>query len=274
MTFKNILVHVPAEPSSAQAVEVALALAQRFDARLIGVGAETYDVGLLASSPYADGGLVQALRDQVETDLTAAGTRFRTLAAPLGAKVAWMSEFDFPGNVLPVFGRCADLVVALRPGPLQSSLTAMRPADLVLQAGLPVLLAPEGAAPLQARTVVIGWKDTRESRRALSDALPFLIEAKKVVVVGVSGAGEAGVAKAGLAQVAERLTYHGVVAETLEAARGHDTVAEVLERTAERLDADLIVVGAYGRSRLREWAFGGVTEELMTASSKYVLFSR
>ena len=273
MTYKNILVHVPAEPQPLRALEAAAALAQRFDARLIGVGAETYDIGLLASAAYVDAVLAQALRDQVELNLKTAQARFLALAEPLGQDTSWLSEVDFPSWAVAGYGRCADIAVAARPGRLHTDLTVANPADLVMQAGLPVLLVPEASAPLEAKRIVIGWKDTREARRALSDALPFVVAAEQVVVAGVAGAGEIGADRDGLEQVAERLRRHGALVKTEVARRGAASVAETLETVADEHGADLLVLGAYGHTRIREWVFGGVTEELMAASSKYVLFS-
>jgi nucleotide-binding universal stress UspA family protein len=143
-----------------------------------------------------------------------------------------------------------------------------------MQAGAPVLVAAEGSARLSAEAVIVAWKDTREARRAVSDAMPFLKRARKVVVVAVTGDGAARGGADGLAEVADRLAGHGIAAEVEVAPKGGRSVAEALEDAAGRHGADLIVTGAYGRSRLQEWWLGGVTEDFVAASSKFLLLSR
>jgi nucleotide-binding universal stress UspA family protein len=99
------------------------------------------------------------------------------------------------------------------------------------------------------------------------------MQARGVSLVGVAGDSAAPVDQAGMEDVVRRLARHGVEAAIDVVPRGRGTVAAALETAADRHAADLIVVGAYGHSRLREWALGGVTEELIAASSKFVLFS-
>jgi nucleotide-binding universal stress UspA family protein len=118
----------------------------------------------------------------------------------------------------------------------------------------------------------VAWKNTREARRALADALPFLMRASQVTVAVISGESEE-VEHIGLQEVSERLGRHGVKVKTLVAPKGCGTVTDAIERVAGEVSADLIVVGAYGHSRLQEWVLGGVTEDLLAASSRCVLFS-
>ncbi len=112
-------------------------------------------------------------------------------------------------------------------------------ADLVLRAGKPVLVGASTQDKLDLRTVVVGWKDTREARRAVQDALPLLRLAERVVVVATTGEG---------AQLRN-------IASDLE------------------LDAGLVVGGAYGHTRLREWVLGGVTRDFLLHPSRCSLVS-
>jgi nucleotide-binding universal stress UspA family protein len=273
MTYKTILVHVPSQAQSGKAIEAAIGLSRRFDAYLIGMGAEMYDLGLMASAPYIDGALIQALRDQVELNLTVAQGRFRKLTEGLGERADWLSTLDYPEMAISLYARAADLVVASRVVGDVNSMTAAKPAELVMHAGLPVLLAPESAAPLEAKQVVIGWKDTREARRAVSDAMPFLVGADTVHLAAVHGQGEVAPEREALEQVAQRLRRQGANVKIQLVKRSQASVSEDLEQLADLNGADMLVLGAYGHSRVREWVFGGVTEDLLTTSSKYVLLS-
>jgi nucleotide-binding universal stress UspA family protein len=167
-----------------------------------------------------------------------------------------------PTRSLAKAARLADLVVtAARNG--ASTGDAYRTADpgsLVLQAGRPVLVAADAAASLAAKKVVIAWKEAREARRAVADAVPLLLSADEVIVVTVDQAPDEET-RAGLADVAAFLLGHGIKART-EVITAKDESERLREFVTESR-ADLVISGAYGHSRLREWAFGGVTRSLL-----------
>src|SRR5262249_41476521 len=120
---------------------------------------------------------------------------------------------------------------------------------------------------------VVAWKDTRESRRAVRDALPFLQEAKEVVLVEVGEHESQSQAKKNLADVAAYLVRHQVVVAAEVWRRPPGLVAAELLRVVQEEKEDLIVAGGYGHSRLGEWIFGGVTRELLAASPVCCLLS-
>jgi nucleotide-binding universal stress UspA family protein len=237
-----------------------------------GLGAEA--CAPIAASGYgaADGAVLEAVRQRIAIDLPAAELRFHALTD--GRKGdQWLACEDYPAKMLALESRGADLIVAGRPTHGAGSTFAAKPAELIMEAGGPVLLAADNEAVFSGDRVVVAWKDSRESRRALADAMPFLMRAQSVVVVGVAGDANTIVDQYGMKDVVRRLSRHGVQAATDVVHRGKATVADALEIAANKHAADLIVIGAYGHSRLREWALGGVTEDLIAASSKFVLFS-
>ena len=141
-------------------------------------------------------------------------------------------------------------------------------------AGIPVLLTPEGAPPLDGRRVVVAWKDCREARRALVDSMPFLTRAQRVQLVQVCPAETQVETRAGLREVVHRLERLGVHAEVkVITPTGASTTTDI-EDAAAAIDADLIVAGAYSHNRLREWVLGGVTQDFVEDCDRYVLFSR
>jgi nucleotide-binding universal stress UspA family protein len=129
-----------------------------------------------------------------------------------------------------------------------------------------VLVVPPGIDTLRAERVVIGWKDSREARRALQDSLPLLHEAKFVAVVEVCEKGIEAIARRRVDDVAGYLTRHRISVGSVLAAHAEGSVADELLRVAKAEGADLIVTGAYGHSRLGEWIFGGVTRDLLASS--------
>jgi nucleotide-binding universal stress UspA family protein len=144
---------------------------------------------------------------------------------------------------------------------------------VVMTAGRPVLLVPQGASRLRGSAVVVAWKDTREARRAIADAMPFLKAAEDVIVQAVceDDAVEAAVFQTD--DVVTNLKRHGVRARSNVTTAPTTSVALELCKVADAAMADLIVAGAYGHSRLREWAFGGVTDSFLHRPSCFVLLS-
>lgn len=143
----------------------------------------------------------------------------------------------------------------------------------MMAAGRPVLVVPPGTGSLSADHVVIGWKDTREARRALWDGSPFLRAAASVVVVEVAREAEREAAQARIADVVRHLERHQVKARAEVRARGAASVADELILIAEQNGSDLIVAGGYGHARLREWIFGGVTRGLLRHCPQCCLLS-
>jgi len=271
MSYKTILVRSEADWGSDRAVEVAIDVARLFDAAILGVGAEALDP---VAYNFTDGGVVTAVLDQIDTDLASAATRFRALTKDARLNTSWISSSDYPLDAMNRHARGADLLVTRRPDKHASATNSCTPADLVLETGLPVLLAADGAGALKAAQVVVAWHDRREARRAVSDAMPFLMRADCVHLISVRPPEDQADAITGLMEVQKRLVRHGVEVKTEVFAPSRRGVAADLDAAADRLGADLIVSGAYSHNRVREWVLGGVTQDLMAASRKFLLLSR
>ena len=211
MSFTTMMVHLDIERDCEQRVQLALALADRFQAALIGVA------GLAMQPAFAAGGVVVYCQP-TEHECRAAsarlddiGKKFREQGQHL-KEVEWRTALELPYELVSREARAADLIIvgARHTGGNMQDLAD--PGVILLRAGRPVLVAPDTVAPLQLRRVVIAWKDTRECRRAVRDALPFLQRAKEVLLVGI-GEGEAeSNAKKTLSDVAEYLLRHRVAA--------------------------------------------------------------
>ncbi|CAN5548549.1 universal stress protein [soil metagenome] len=273
MAYKTLLVHAEADPAAAPRLASAAALAQRLDATLLGLGAEMYD-WMGVSDPY---GIVAPdwtdfVREQVEADLVTAERMFRQAASAV--RHNWATDREAPALALARMARSADLIIA-GGAPLDgpASLRAADTADLVMTTGRPVLVAPPSGGELRAERIVVAWKDGREARRAVADALPFLQSAEEVVVMAVCAAEEAKDNEAATAAVTQHLKSHGVAARPRTQIAPADRACTELNIEAEALGADLIVAGAYGHSRTREWMLGGVTRSLLHKPERFVLFS-
>lgn len=173
-------------------------------------------------------------------------------------------------------GRCADIIVVSATNP--DEITGVERdfvEQVVMAAGRPVIVLPfKGNAELATDDIVLGWDGGREAARAAFDALPLLKLAKKVRVVRVDPQKDPALrASVPGADMAEALARHGVKAE----ARGFPTdgsdEGQALLRCADDCGAGLIVMGAYGHSRLTEFIFGGATRFVLTRMNRPVLMS-
>lgn len=208
-------------------------------------------------------------REQVERELETAEKEFRSTLEGKVTAVEWRSTVVTYGSIADYVAeqmRAADLLVtaAHEGGALLDGSRYVNVTDLVLRAGRPVLIAGSTQDRLDLRTVIVGWKDTREARRAVQDALPLLRLAERVVVVEIAAAGDLADARGRTQDVAGWLNCHGIAASAraVEATAGD---AEQLRNIASdlELDAGLLVGGAYGHTRLREWVLGGVTRDFL-----------
>jgi nucleotide-binding universal stress UspA family protein len=272
-SIRSILVHVEPGAEAQPRLQTAVALANKLDAMLIGVGAEMIQTqGLAEAHGFADSTWLSDLQKLVEENLRNAERAFRAKTA--GLRTAWLALEELPAPALARVSRSADLILA-GGAPLKfvDAYRMAQTAELVLLSGRPVLVAPPEGGKFRGEAVVVAWKDTREARRAIADALPFLQMAQDVVVQEICREDGFADAEVHTFAVVEHLKRHGV------AARAKVTIAPVahatveLNATADGIGADLIVAGGYGHSRLGEWVFGGVTRSLLQSPERFVLLS-
>jgi len=271
--FRSLVVQVePGEEASAR-LDVAVSLARKLDAFLLGVGVE-----MLQSSGVADPfGMLEAqwlgeMRKILQENLDRAEAVFRAKTSGLNAE--WVQLTDMPARAIARFARRADLIVA-GGAPIKAADTykSADPAELMLQSGRPVLVAPPAGGPFTGEGIVVAWKDTREARRALADSLPFLKAAKDVVVLEVCAEDEFADAELHTFSVVEHLRRHGIDARAKATIAPPERVSHEIDYTARAVGADLVVAGGYGHTRLGEWAFGGVTRDLLRTPERFVLLS-
>ncbi|WP_245620086.1 universal stress protein [Phenylobacterium immobile] len=269
--FSSILTHAEPGLQSSHRIEIAATLARSLNARLIGVGAETFEP-VMMTDPMAGpaGDWISLLQEQVNADLAQAEHAFRRDAA--GADLEWRSFQDYPTRAVARASRAADLIVASARAQ-NGAVRSVDPAELIVEAGRPVLIVPNATRRLHGKTVVIAWKDTREARRAVADAMPFLKQADDVVVQAICPKDGNEAAVLATNDVAAALGRHGVCARGAIIHGREQDVPELLCAAVEANGADLIVAGAYGHSRAKEWMLGGVTRALLHEPPCFVLFS-
>jgi nucleotide-binding universal stress UspA family protein len=279
MSYKNILAVLDDSKHVSGVTSVASELTRRFEARLVGlyaVHAETEMHGMqdplftVAMQGYAE-------RREQRAKQCADAFQKSTRSA-LGNAAEFRRAEQDPVGAVTVQARYADLIVIGQRDPKESATGV--PASLVeravLSVGRPILVVPyyTDAYPSLGHIVLVAWSGTRESVRAVHDALPLLQRAENVVIMAVnpsvsrSGHGEfPGV------DLATYLAHHGVKAEVRSSVATQISVGDELLARASDIGADLLVMGAYGHSRLQEMVMGGVTQTMMKHMTLPVLMS-
>lgn len=267
MTYRDILVQIDERPASVARAAAAADLAARSKAHLTGVFLKTEflrDPMVAESLAYMPPDALDALIKEQDAIMVRASETAREVfeKAAGDANVAsdWRVVDDSFDDTMVACARRFDLTVFPAVAEVSLGRSRISAASLALGSGGPVLVMPHGGPrPSLAQRVLIAWKGSRESARALRDAWPLVSQAKEVHVLVVSPHGEAG--PDGMLQ--RHLEHHGLKADLI-VDRSHDASAgEIIRNQIKALDADLVVMGVYGRSRLQELVLGGVSRDLL-----------
>jgi nucleotide-binding universal stress UspA family protein len=185
-----------------------------------------------------------------------------------GPTTVWREIVGAEEEIVVQRGRLADLLVVARPTAQMEVPSAVTFNAAVFESGRPVLVAPLEPPASLGRRVAISWNGSAEAARAVSAALPFITRAEAVCVLSVDGDDLDG---EGSADLLEFLAWHGVSAENRVVAKGEGSVGASI--VAACADADLLVMGAYTHSRLRELIMGGVTRHVLEQATPPLLMA-
>jgi nucleotide-binding universal stress UspA family protein len=275
MGLKDLLVHVDNDPACGTRVDVAVALAAAHGAHLTGL-----HVPEAPPLPgYVEIELPPSLREEVrrrqEELARQAEDRFHGRARRREVRGEWRLERGDIVGTMKLHARYADLTVVgqgidLKEAPHD---LAFLPEELALGVGRPVLVVPRyGTFETVGERVLIAWNGSREATRAVHDALPLLTRATKVTVLSIDPEQDSG-SRVPSADITLHLTRHDVRAEADSTVALDLAVGDVLLSRAADLGADLIVMGAYGHSRVREMVLGGATRHILQHMTVPVLMS-
>jgi nucleotide-binding universal stress UspA family protein len=271
MSYKTILVHVDDSARASERLELGFQLAADFDAHLVALFA--LDAARIPSYALAEAGpMLQQIELRRRTEAAAAAeSKFRQAERRAQVNAEWRLSMGAALPAVTLSARYADLVIAAQPQP-RDTLAMELAGDFVLSAGRPVLFVPyAGRFASTCKRVLVAWNASREAARAVSDALPLLARADSVEVVAFRPRpGDHGEVPG--ADIALFLARHGVKATAARQSAEIDIGAQILSRAADT-SADLIVMGGYGHSRLRELVLGGVTRTMLEAMTVPVLMS-
>jgi nucleotide-binding universal stress UspA family protein len=277
MTYKTILVHLNDKRRAETLLEPAIHLARLHSARLIGMHIHASLPAPPISIPYAAKILGSAVAfERMGAEEIAAMFAQATTNQPFVAewKALRVSHLDL-ADVVMQHGHSADLIIVGQTDPDRDLSPLLNfPERLALESGRPVLVVPYvGRYREIGRNVLIAWKPRRESARAVFDALPMLKRAQKVEILEVMERADDGSSLASDHTIAAALARHGIKPAVQTSIAADISVGnEILSRVADA-SADLLVMGAYGHSRVRELVFGGVTRHIARHMTVPTLFS-
>ena len=280
--FRDIAVPMTDTPGDADALEVALALAKNHQGRLsvlevLGPPLHVHS----GQAPLADIHLGE-IWEQIRRQGTAREAELRSRLAPhdVPHDIRLIeTEREQPWEVAASEAACADLcvVAGVAADDLDAGVVRTFVITLLLASGRPLLMVPPRCRlPMPPSRVVLAWKPCAEAARAMHNAMPLLVGADSVDVVIVEDEADepgAGSTFPQERQLEAHLEHHGVRPTIIRYAGSERSAGATILAHAAKVDAQLLVAGGYGHSRLREWVMGGVTRELLARATLPVFLS-
>ena len=271
--MRDILGYADNFTSWTSAMEYAARLAALLDARLTGVYVCPPAIGAMPAgdAPQLLASVIEEIRE-IESRAREAASSFERRAHELGVRrAAWQVAEGYVPNVLAHLGNWHDLLVLGRDGALPWS-TAPMLGSIVLGCHLPCLIVPPAAAQPKLDTIVVAWNGSPEAIRAIHAAAPLLARARRIVVL--RGRERDQFSEIGWQpefDIARYFQREDLKVETIAFHAGADDAGPELLRAAANEHADLLVMGAYGRTRFSEWMFGGATRHVLAEAALPVL---
>jgi nucleotide-binding universal stress UspA family protein len=274
MTYATVMVSLALDESNEARLEAAGQIAERFDSGIVGIAAAQFSPPLYFTSGEQAQNLIDQGQASIKKRMSELEVQFREATKNRAKDVEWRCAIDFPARYILQEARCADIIVSGgQSNALSDPFAVASPKDLVMQAGRPMFIAPDNVSWLDLRSVLVAWKDTPEARRAIAYSLPMLRKAKDVTVAEIVEADDSrSAAVSRVRDVMAWLSRHGVSASELVPEKRGDVIAQ-LDAIAANVGAGVVVAGAYGHSRFRELILGGVTQHLITQSTRCVVLS-
>jgi nucleotide-binding universal stress UspA family protein len=275
MSYKTILVHCDASNSVGHRLGVAADLAQCFGARLVGLHVRRpFEPPVFADGSFPMDDFFKAHEEGVKVDEAEASAAFAKAIKGRELATEWRLADGYAENEVAVHARYADLVVLGQAEPDPTATPSDLPETVALATVRPALVVPHIGAKPPGKVVLLCWNASREAARAASDAMPFLTAADQVIVLAINPTTSAkGHGAEPGTDVAAWLARHGVkVTVQRDVAMDADVGGVILSRAADH-GADLIVMGIYGHSRLREMVLGGASRTLLGSMTVPVFMS-
>jgi nucleotide-binding universal stress UspA family protein len=279
MSCKTILVYLNDTARAERLLGAATALARTHKAHLIGLAVVPPFVVTPAFESGGGSPTIDDHRIAYMADIAKLKLMFNDAGRREELSCEWQeadAQFGTTAAVVLEYARSADLVVISQDNASWSYSTFLEASDrIVMEAGRPVLIVPNsGRAVMPAKRVLIAWNGRREAARAAFDAIHLLPHGAAVTVLWVATSSDPVIAgEAPGVDMCTTLARHGFKCEAASAQAPHGDAAEAILREASARGADLIVMGAYGHSRFREFILGGASRDILARMDRPILMS-
>jgi nucleotide-binding universal stress UspA family protein len=277
--YKRIAVHVGRDDASAHRMRVAIQLAQAHEAQLIGIYPAYPPTRYLYDKIYVSREAVSALESRLKSDNEEVEDLFGRATDESRLSVRFLLAEGFPDEVLATYARYCDLLVLSQDynaeGPM--ALAPHLGESLVMSLGRPVLMVPKfGDRGAGGRRVLLCWNGGREAARAMADADPILKRSSELVILMSDwpDGKEPGMREQVKSELAQYIAAHGYPTPRFDFRFSQEIgIGNTILNTVTDYSCDLVVMGAYGHSRIREWSFGGASRTVLHSMTVPVLFS-
>lgn len=278
MAYKDLLVQVDDSVACQARIDAAIELAGRFDAHLTAlylipeIMMPVAVEGYIGADMYTDIEQRERARGEAVLEGFRQAAEAESIEYDTRIDQAAIAEF---ADRLEVQSRYADLLIVGQPDDDEDGPTGLSPGDVAISAAAPVFIAPFiGQKPGFGKRPMIAWNASREAARAVKGAMPFIERAEAVDVVTIDPReGRDAHGELPGADIALHLARHGVEVD-VQRMEGHDIdVGNALLSHAADRDSDLLIMGCYGHSRLREWMLGGATRTILQSMTLPVVMA-
>ena len=274
--IKDIVVNLGLGERGSPAGDYAISVADAFDAHVVGISFLYDPIVPVSATGYIPAEVIETQRSDNEAAAKAAVDRFAAAASRAGVSAEQVTLSASLAGAGDTFGRIArrfDLAVVGQAEPEANSVEEIIAESTLFESGRPVIVVPYiQKAPLKLDNVMVCWDGSRPAARAIADAMPLLEKAGRVEVVII--ANERGKQdEIEGADLGQHLARHGLKVEVNRMAGGKIDVGDALLSHVADSGADLIVMGGYGHSRLREFVLGGVTHTILRSMTAPVLMA-
>ena len=274
MNYKTLMVHLQFGQSNDAVLQAAKLISNHASAAIIGVMAEQ-QTQMVYGRGYATLDFFDREKAHLEEKIAFEEPKLNAALKDNAKSVEWRSQVSMEPatDFIVANARSVDLIITgIAPSDFYEGPNTAHAGAIVMQAGRPILAVPVNNTEFKLDNILVGWKDTREARRAIVDALPILKMATNVTVLEIAEKDDKEAAYKRLQEVINWLKSHDVLATTLVTI-ADDADAIQFIQIANQIQPDLVVIGAYGHSRFLEWVLGGVTNELLQNAQFNLLLS-
>lgn len=279
MGYKTLLAVLPGKQEAGRVLDCALPLATRFGSHLIGVHAEAIPIPYVTPMGFPDSDFIATSTEINEKRSAKIQALFETRAVREGISFEWQALQNVSGDsaISAISAaRTSDLIIAQQTDRESGSGSVANLEALLYESGRPVLFVPH-AMPVESafRKILVAWNGTQQAARAAFDALPFIIAAEQTEILSIDAPDNAmqDAAVAGV-DLAAALSRHGANVTVASQASGGIGAAEAIENRISETGADLLVMGAYSQSWLKEFFFGGATRTMLQSMPVATLMAR